>query len=138
MRILMVLAALAVAACSPAASPPASEPAPAATPGPQTPAADPATPVPTPAVDQASCLSNGGEWRPVCRMQQPACVVTFADAGKACTDGDDCSGDCMAKSDGGFAQEGSTTPGFCAVNDDPCGCKQTVENGKATAAICID
>jgi hypothetical protein len=24
------------------------------------------------------------------------------------------------------------------VNDDPCGCKQTVEDGKATAAICID
>ena len=71
-------------------------------------------------------------------MQQPACVLTFADAGKPCTDGDDCAGDCMAKTDAGFAQTGAATPGLCAVNDDPCGCKQTVEDGKATAAICID
>jgi hypothetical protein len=71
-------------------------------------------------------------------MQQPACVMTFSDAGKPCTDGDDCAGDCMAKTDAGFAQTGATTPGLCAVNDDPCGCKQTVEDGKATAAICID
>ncbi len=71
-------------------------------------------------------------------MQQPACVLTFKDAGKACKDGDDCAGDCMAPSSGGFAVAGSSVTGVCAVNDDPCGCKQTVEDGKATAAICID
>jgi putative hemolysin len=123
MRIRVVIAALVVAACSPAAEPPApAEPAPTA----------------TPAADQASCIAKSGEWRPVCRMQQPACVMTFADAGKACTDGDDCAGDCMAPNSAGFAPTGATVSGVCAVNDDPCGCKQTVESGKATAAICID
>jgi hypothetical protein len=71
-------------------------------------------------------------------MQQPACVLKFADAGKACKDGDDCAGDCLAKNDAGFAPTGATATGVCAVNDDPCGCKQTVEDGRATAAICID
>jgi hypothetical protein len=132
MRVLMVVAALAMAACSPSALQPPADPAPAAAP-----ASGPASTAP-PGAEQASCVAKGGEWRPVCRMQQPACVVTFADAGKACSDGDDCAGDCMAKSDAGFAAEGKAVAGFCAVNSDPCGCKQTVEDGKATAAICID
>jgi putative hemolysin len=134
MRILIVLAAFAVAACSPAEPPAPAEPAPAARPAPAP--ADPASPAPS--ADQASCLAKGGEWRPVCRMQQSACVIIFADAGKACKDGDDCAGDCMAPSSGGFAVTGATVTGVCAVNDDPCGCKQTVEDGKTTAAICID
>jgi putative hemolysin len=123
MRLLMMIAALAVAACSPAEPPPAAEPAPAST----------AT-----SADHADCLARGGEWRSVCRMQEPACVVKFADAGKACRDGADCAGDCMAPSNGGFAPTGAEVSGACAVNDDPCGCKQTVEDGKATVAICID
>jgi hypothetical protein len=134
MRILMVVAALAIAACSPAAPPAPAEPAPTATPAPAP--AEPSSPAPT--ADQASCAAKGGEWRPVCRMQQPACVLTFKDAGKACKDGDDCAGDCMAPNSAGFAPTGATVSGVCAVNDDPCGCKQTVEDGKATAAICID
>ena len=133
MRIMMVVAALAIAACSPAEPPAPAEPA--ATPAPAP--AEPASPAPV--ADQASCTAKGGEWRPVCRMQQPACVMTFADAGRACKDGDDCAGDCMAPSaGGGFAPDGAAVTGACAVNDDPCGCKQTVVDGKATAAICID
>jgi putative hemolysin len=135
MRLLMVVAALVLAACSPAAPPaPApAEPAPTAT------APVPAEPVsPAPSADQTSCIAKGGEWRPVCRMQQASCVMTFADAGKTCADGDDCAGDCMAPNSAGFAPTGATVSGVCAVNDDPCGCKQTVEDGKATAAICID
>src|SRR5262245_26889617 len=98
MRFLIAVAALAVAACSPSAPPAPAEPAPAAAPAPAEPASPgPAEPAsPAPAADQASCMAKGGEWRPVCRMQQPACVLTFKDAGKACKDGDDCEGDCMA------------------------------------------
>lgn len=134
MRLLIALAALAAAACSPTEPSAPVEPASTATPAPE--ASTPASP-PTGA-DQASCITKGGEWRPVCRMQQPACVMTFADAGKECKDGDDCAGDCMAPNSAGFAQTSATVTGVCAVNDDPCGCKQTVEDGKATAAICID
>ncbi len=129
MRTLMVLAVIAVAACSPAAGPSPSEPVHASVAAPATSA---------PPADEARCTANGGEWRPVCRMQQPACVTKFADAGKICSDGDDCAGDCLAKSDAGFVQGGMPVTGLCAVNDDPCGCKQTVEDGKATTTICID
>jgi hypothetical protein len=127
MRILAIVAALCLAACTPA---PASDPAPA------TPATE-APPAPLPEDQSAACTAKGGSWQPVCRMQQPACVMTFADAGKECSDGDDCQGDCLAKPVADFIEGGPAT-GICAVNDDPCGCKQKIEDGKATAAICVD
>ena len=126
MRTLMAIAATVVAACSPVRPQAPSEPSPVA-----------AVTAP-PFAEEAACTEKGGEWRPVCRMQQPACVAKFADGGKECSDGDDCAGQCLARSEAGFVQEGKAVTGFCAVNDDPCGCKQTVENGMASAAICID
>jgi len=124
MRALMLVAAMIVSACSPATQEGPSEPAPAAS--------------LTASAEEAACAAKGGEWRPVCRMQQPACVVKFADGGKECSDSDDCAGQCLARSAAGFVPEGRAVTGVCAVNDDPCGCKQTVEGGKATVAICID
>jgi hypothetical protein len=128
MRLLAMVAALCLAACTPA---PASDPAPAIPPV-------EAPPVAPPTDDAAACTAKGGSWQPVCRMQQPACVMTFADAGKTCSDGDDCQGDCLARPDAEFAPDGAATTGICAANDDPCGCKQKIEDGKAAAAICVD
>jgi len=127
---LIALLALVAAACTPAPAPIPAEPA--------APAAE-APPAAAPVADEAAaCTSRGGAWQPICRMQTPACVMTFADAGKACTDGDDCSGDCLAKPDAEFGADGAAATGICASNDDPCGCKQKIEDGKATAAICVD
>ncbi|HOZ27821.1 MAG TPA: hypothetical protein PLH23_11120 [Hyphomonadaceae bacterium] len=136
MRILIALAALAItAACTPSPAP--SEPAP--TPAPVTSSETPSTaPEQIVATDEASCKTQGGDWRPVCRMQKPACITTFPDAGKACTDGSQCAGDCVASPDAGFADGSAAATGICAANNDPCGCKQKIEDGKATAAICVD
>lgn len=129
MRMLIALVALVAAACTPAPAPTPAEP--------EAPTVE-APPTATPAADEAAaCSSRGGTWQPICRMQTPACVMTFADAGKACADGDDCSGDCLAKPVADFIDGGPAT-GICASNDDPCGCKQKIEDGKATAAICVD
>lgn len=134
MRTLIALAALAfAAACTPAPTTPA-EPAPTATPAAET--APPEQAIA--ASDEASCKTQGGNWQPVCRMQKPACVTTFSDAGKACTDGSECAGDCMANPEAPFPTAGTTATGVCATNNDPCGCKQKIEGGKATAAICVD
>ena len=43
-----------------------------------------------------------------------------------------------ASPDAGFADGGAAATGICAANNDPCGCKQKIEDGKATAAICVD
>ncbi len=127
MRFLMAFAMLAAMACAPVSTTTSA----ASLDGPQTPVS-----APKPA-DEASCKTAGGDWRPICRMQQPACVFSYRDAGKACSDGDDCAGDCIVKG-GEFASDGKAATGVCSASSDPCGCKQKIEDGKTTAAICVD
>ncbi len=137
MRILLaVAAACALAACAP--KPTVQQPSPSASVAQATPTASPtpeATPSARPA-DEASCKASGGTWRPICRMQTVVCVANFADAGKACRDGDDCLGDCRATNP--TAQSGVEATGQCTANDDPCGCNQRVEDGKTTPMLCAD
>lgn len=86
--------------------------------------------------DPAACAKAGGALQPVCRMQQPMCIIAFDDAGKSCTDGAQCgSGRCMAK-DG--VTSGSPATGQCAANNDPCGCYTLLGGGVALATICAD
>lgn len=87
--------------------------------------------------DPAACARAGGELKPVCRMQQPMCLIAFKDAGKSCTDGAQCaSGRCKAEMSG--PDTAPPTNGQCAANNDPCGCFQLFEDGKALPALCVD
>jgi hypothetical protein len=92
---------------------------------------------PTPAATQEACLGQGGAWAPICRLQRPACVLTFKDAGKACTDSDQCQGNCYADLSKG-PQAGQPATGVCATNSNPCGCNARVEDGVATPTLCVD
>jgi hypothetical protein len=139
MRNLIVLAAFTIAAAcapTPAAAPAPADPAPAA------PAAEAAptpeqSPAPAPIADEASCKTAGGDWRRVCRMGKPACVVTYKDAGEACTDGSQCEGGkCVAEIT--TATPGAAAAGQCVINSDPCGCKTLITDGKAAASLCVD
>ena len=79
-RILILMAALSAVACQPL------------------PADGGPTPVTrTSAGDAAACAARGGEMLPQGRMQTLQCVVSYADAGQRCTDGDDCLGDCRVE-----------------------------------------
>lgn len=87
--------------------------------------------------DPAACAKAGGTVRKVCLMGNPLCVVTFKDAGETCSDGSECdSGRCRTK-DMGMQPEKATT-GVCAPTNDPCGCFQEVEDGKAGYPLCAD
>tara|TARA_R110002167_G_scaffold22612_8_gene80937 strand:+ start:2395 stop:2766 length:372 start_codon:yes stop_codon:yes gene_type:complete len=86
----------------------------------------------------ASCAARGGEMQRVGRMQSLQCVIKYADAGKRCTDGDDCLGDCRLEDAGVRPPEGATAVGVCQVSSDRFGCFTTVENGRAEATLCID
>lgn len=83
----------------------------------------------------AACAKAGGEVRKVCMMGVPMCVVTFRDAGKACSDKADCSGRCLAQDN---PQPMQAAKGICAATNDPCGCFQTVEKGLAGYPLCAD
>jgi putative hemolysin len=118
MRILIAALALIAAACSPMA-----EQAPdAGTPGQSA---------------EAACAAQGGTMQRVGRMQSVQCVIAYADAGKRCTDGDQCGGDCLL-AEGSSVAPGAAAAGQCAPTSNRFGCATRVENGKADATLCID
>ncbi|MBB5744965.1 hypothetical protein [Brevundimonas variabilis] len=120
MRILIPVLALMAAAC---------------TPMPGT-VADPAKPVQS--AEAGACAARGGTLRPVGRMQSMQCIVSYADAGKRCTDGDQCEGDCRVEGNTGIAEGGTVTAGVCQVDSNRFGCFTTVKNGRAEATLCVD
>ncbi len=128
-RLLIAAAALLTAACQP--MPPD---------GGQTDLAE-ATPAVRSAAggeDAASCAAAGGKMLPQGRMQTVRCVIAYADAGRRCTDGDDCQGDCRIEDGAGAPASGTNAVGQCQASSSRFGCYTTVEGGKAEATICVD
>ena len=104
--------------------------------------------VPEETADAASCSARGGEIRRIGRMGRSVCVTPYADAGKRCTDGDQCLGGCRAEANlppppSGDAAPGrppappAVTEGRCQADTDPFGCYVRVEDGRGTT-ICVD
>lgn len=129
-----------IAGCDSTSPPPnpAADPAPAAAPQPvmtePQPSADTqASPVP----QTAECTAKGGAIRKVCRMQKPACVIPYPDAGQRCTDKSQCKGLCIVDSEKPL-EDGAAAQGRCQVDDDPCGCKIEVRDGKVAGGRCVD
>ncbi len=97
-----------------------------------------------------ACAAGGGDWRPVCMAQAPACVTPYPDAGETCSDSADCLGDCVADSrvacdDNGencrtpeLPDMGARMTGICQINDDPCGVFTVIEDGVAGVSIAVD
>ena len=87
--------------------------------------------------DASDCAARGGKMMQVGRLQTWQCVVSYADAGKRCTDGDQCQGDCRIETTP-FPQSGSAAVGQCQAKNTRFGCFTRVEDGKADAALCVD
>ena len=126
MKRLALIAAVLLAACQPAPEKGdygfGNEPAPVAVP--ENPAAD--------------CSARGGRMQPVGRMQTMQCVIRYADAGKPCTDSDQCAGECRTADVTARPAEGAATAGVCQADSNRFGCFTRVENGRAEATLCVD
>ena len=138
MKRLIVIAALLAAACQPLPADDAGQPSPDQV----VTEIDP-TDVPPPvrvpeSTAAADCLARGGEMRPQGRMQTLQCVVSYADAGKRCTTGGDCLGDCRVEDVTTAPAAGTTAVGQCQATNSRFGCYTPVEDGKAGATICVD
>lgn len=83
----------------------------------------------------SACSAKGGSIQPVGKAQIPTCVVPYADAGKACTDKSQCQGACIAE--GNLESQGAAS-GTCQKTNRQFGCFARIENGKATATLCVD
>jgi hypothetical protein len=88
--------------------------------------------------DAAACARAGGKMLPQGRMQSVRCVITYADAGRRCTDGDDCAGDCRVGDVANPPTAGAPAVGQCQINSSRFGCYTIVEGGKAEATLCVD
>ena len=91
----------------------------------------------TPAGEAAACAARGGKMLPQGRMQSLQGVVSYADAGQRCTDGDQCQGDCRVEDVANAPHAGEATVGQCQTTSSRFGCYTTVESGKAEATICV-
>jgi hypothetical protein len=72
------------------------------------------------------------------RMQSVRCVITYADAGRRCTDGDDCAGDCRVEDVANPPAAGANAVGQCQASSSRFGCYTKIEDGKAEATLCVD
>lgn len=89
----------------------------------------------------ATCVSKGGNWQPVCLSRTYRCVTSYPDAGKACADSDQCAGDCVVDLatdcfngdcvEPVIPKRGDLVDGICEADDDPCGSKIEVLDGRA-------
>lgn len=102
------------------------------------PAAAPITgEAPVQSADATACGQRGGTMQRVGRLQSWQCVITYADAGKRCSDGDQCQGDCWLE-DGASPKPGQPATGVCQPTSNRFGCHTTVKNGQADVGLCID
>ncbi|RZJ96375.1 MAG: hypothetical protein EON88_07915 [Brevundimonas sp.] len=130
-RLLLAASLLLATACTP--MPGAQAPAaPDQAPSTET-AQAPATQTP----DAAACAARGGEIRRVGRMQSEQCVILYSDGGKACTDGDQCQGDCRVEGNTPI-KDRDNAAGVCTADSNRFGCFTTIEDGKAGATLCVD
>lgn len=84
------------------------------------------------------CAARGGELRRVGRMGSWQCITPFADAGRPCTDGSQCAGDCRLPDAARTPLPDEAVAGVCQADSSRFGCFTTVENGRAGPTICID
>jgi hypothetical protein len=92
---------------------------------------------PPPPVSPQTCQAAGGVMTKVCRRQVERCVISYKDAGKACTDKAQCQGLCLH--DGKAPKPDGSVTGTCQATDNPCGCFKPVEKGKLSdRARCVD
>ncbi|WMJ71068.1 hypothetical protein [Stenotrophomonas sp. 24(2023)] len=82
------------------------------------------------------CQAAGGTLQPLGRLQRVQCVIPYADAGKACSTGSDCSGQCLAS---GEVVPGSKATGTCQRDiSENFGCRQRIDGGVAQGTLCVD
>ncbi len=88
--------------------------------------------------ERARCEAAGGTVARDGMLGWEQCIQPYADAGKACTDNADCLGQCRLSLGDDMPVMGKPVTGKCQANDSPFGCYATVENGRATPALCVD
>ncbi|MEK6852565.1 MAG: hypothetical protein AABX59_01670, partial [Nanoarchaeota archaeon] len=81
--------------------------------------------------DKESCEAVGGDWGRIGLRLDEICNLPTSDAGKKCTDSDQCEGSCIGESE-------DSTSGTCTAWTITVGCHAFVEDGKVRGILCVD
>ncbi len=84
--------------------------------------------------NETECAAVGGQWTQLGRVPVKQCLRQTSDAGKACTDSEQCEGQCLAPEG---SVDGTQVGGSCSVDTNPFGCQQRLRDGMAST-ICVD
>ena len=89
---------------------------------------------------RASCLARNGRVLIAGLSGNETCALPLADAGKKCTSGDQCIGDCLLDESKPRPARGSTrrVTGICQPTDYGFGCRTLIERGRIKYNICVD
>jgi len=92
--------------------------------------------------DKESCEALGGRWGRIGLSLEEQCNLPTSDAGKECSDSDECEGSCIAElseEDWEKAIYGVVyTKGKCTAWIITIGCHPFVEDGKVEGILCVD
>jgi hypothetical protein len=112
----------------------ASAPPPPPPPGTEAPAA--AEKKPADAMTKEECEAEGGTLQVAGLLNKEYCIIPYKDAGKACTDDDECEGQCWATDEPPGAD--GIQHGTCQPTNMPFGCNRNVVKGEALPVLCVD
>lgn len=89
---------------------------------------------------RAQCLAQAGRIMIAGLSGNEICARPLPDAGKRCTSGDQCIGDCLLDDSKlrGVRQKATRVTGKCQATDYGFGCRTTVERGRIQPGLCVD
>ena len=90
---------------------------------------------PLPEMEARLCRAKGGTVEQAGMLGHERCTMAYSDANMACTDSDQCQGQCRSMSQ---ANNESNVIGQCQPTDNPFGCFTEVKNGKTEFGLCVD
>jgi len=80
------------------------------------------------------CYAAGGTPQTIYYFTE-GCVRPYADAGKTCSDGDQCEGECVYPGNG-FPKAGTEVSGVCEAKTGTLSCRSLVRKGKYESEPC--
>ena len=93
------------------------------------------------AEQRAACEAEGGRVATAGLSGDDMCAMPYADAGRSCTDGSQCVGDCLldeASLRGKRPVDGMQAAGQCQALAYPFGCRNLIEDGRLIYGLCVD
>lgn len=87
--------------------------------------------------DIVKCQEQGGQPHKVGMLLSEKCIITYPDAGKVCTKGDDCQANICEVNEASLIGQTFKLVGMCKATNNHFGCYNFIDDGQIQG-ICVD